>query len=408
MKKLVLGVTVGLSMFGSAARAWELETHVGLTQRAVQHTGLDAWLRRHGQDAGLQEELDLRGEDGKLAPRDAALLGELSAVDAALGAVPDSGRQPALDWLLAGTALEGIGIEHIRNHFLDEHQHGLDERERLSSMRVRFVDVRAGLGTLRGAFTGVNFDGTGMAADRWVDAKSNSLSRPTLVAAQLEAVRAPTPRLRAAALARALVATGAVLHVLEAVGDPANARNDFYTSVLVAHSPLERYAAERYGMLVPSALGKGPPRETLAAFFHASDGTGLTDEVRRAYLSPATQATRPTTADLAATADTLLARIGAESAALLDFLFRGTLELEQTEGVVVVRAGLGLGAGTFELYLDDADGRRSLVRKREVASIAAGGELTRFEHLDAARAVVVFSGVDAAGEPVVVVGSGAK
>ena len=37
-----------------------------------------------------------------------------------------------------------------------------------------------------------------------------------------------------------------------------------------------------------------------------------------------------------------------------------------------------------------------------------GGDLARFSHVDVAKAVLVFSGVDAAGEPVVVSGTIAK
>ncbi|MEO6951355.1 MAG: hypothetical protein ABI321_06040 [Polyangia bacterium] len=403
MKTIIIAaVAVGGSSFPTSAQAWERETDVGLTQRAVQHSALDAWLRHHGYEAGLHEELGLRHADGTLEPRDAALLGQLVAVDAALGAAPDDGRQPALDWLLAGTALEGVGIERIRNHFLDANQHGLDEHERLDAMRVRFDDVRAGLGTFRGAFTGVNFDGTGLPASRWVDATSNPLSRRAFIAAQLDTLRSATPKLREAALARALVAAGALLDVLQSVGDPANARNDFYTNTIVARSPLEAYAAERYGMLVPPALGKGTPRDKLASFFHSADGTGLADEVGRAYRSPATQATRPTKEQLAITTDALLPHIAAQSAALLDFLFRGTLDFETTtEGPIAVHADIGLGAGTLDLYTDTADGTRVLVTTRKVAAVPETAELARFPGVDS-KTLFVFHGVDAAGEPIVI------
>lgn len=400
MKTLLVAAVLAAGT--SSAHAWEAETHIGLTQRAVQHSTLDAWLRRQGYDAGLHEELGLRRADGKLEPRDAALLGELVALDAALGGAPDNGRQPALDWLLAGAALEGVGIERLRNHFLDASQHGLDDREHVEAMRVRFDDVRAGLGTFRGAFTGVNFDGTGQPADRWADAGGNALSRRAFVSAQLDALRSPTPRLREAALARTLVAAGALLDVLQSVGDPANARNDFYVNTIVARSPLEHYAAERYGMLVPPALGKGTPRDTLAAYFHSADGTGLADEAGRLHRSPATQASRPTTEQLSVTAESLLPRIGAESAALLDFLFRGTLDFDRTsEGALVVRAGLGLGAGSLELYTDSADGMRAIVATVPVPAVPATGELARFPGVDG-KTLFVFHGVDSAGEPIVI------
>ena len=400
MKKLFVAAVLAAGT--SSAHAWEAETHVGLTQRAAQRSTLDLWLRRQGYEAGLHEELGLRRADGKLESRDAALLGELVAIDAALGGAPDNGRQPALDWLLAGTALEGVGIERLRNHFLDASQHGLDEREHLDAMRVRFDDVRAGLGTFRGAFTGTNFDGTGQPADRWADAAGNALSRRVFVSAQLDALRSPTPKLREAALARALVAAGALLDVLQSVGDPANARNDFYVNTVVARSPLEHYAAERYGMLVPPALGKGAPRDTLAAFFHSADGTGLADETGRLHRSPATQPSRPTKDELSATAESLLPRIGAESAALLDFLFRGTLDFDRTaEGPIVVRAGLGLGAGSLELYTDSADGTRALVATVAVAAVPATAELARFPNVDG-KTLFVFHGVDSAGEPIVI------
>ncbi len=409
-----------------AARAWELETHVGLTHRAALASRVDAWLRARGLDAGLYEIIALG---------DRALLGELALVDAALGVTPDRARQPALAWLLAGAALEGARMDRVRHHFVDPRTGGgLDEDD--------------AAGTVRGLFTGASFDGTGMRADRWLDAATNALSRPRLLDDLERAAAAEQPAEREAALARALVCAGALAHVLEAVGDPAHARGDFAVNYGAAGAPLERWARDRYGLAVPAPAPRGPAPARLASFVTAPDGSGLADEVARAFLSPGTLpgggralAAPPlepgrepsgvvagpwvrtlvgyrrtgrgveytfTPAALAEATDALLPRIAARAASLLDFLFRDAIAIRRDgDGLTVAVGAEALGRGRFALFAEQPDGRRTRLLERETRGGAAG---TALAELDAAaakafagarRVVALYRGVDAAGEPIV-------
>jgi hypothetical protein len=107
-----------------------------------------------------------------------------------------------------------------------------------------------------------------------------------------KAVSARTAGERARHLAGALLAAGAMLHVLEDMGSPSHVRND-----LAAHlerlgsdggdlgSRFERVAALAYGRLgVPGAskpIGERPLRE----FFTAKDGSGLADRTAASWFS---------------------------------------------------------------------------------------------------------------------------
>lgn len=448
-----LALACGL-LFAQPARAWELETHVGLTNRAALHSRLDGWLRAHGLTSGLYDTLSLEpgarrqaNDAARYVLDDRSLLDEISQLDSALGVSPDGPRQPALAWLLAGAALEGARMDRVRNHFLDPHAHdgALAEDGSNGSARTRLDAARDGSGSVRGIFTGANFDGTGLRADRWIDSRNNALSRTHMLDELERAATAETEPQRRAALARALVCAGSILHVLQAIGDPANARGDFTVNYTIAGAPLERAALLRYGRSVPEPGVPGAPALVLARFFTSPDGTGLGDEVARSFVSPGTLpggagalplpklspgpephgllpgpwvkmlATYRRGADgvhyalppeaFAEAVDALLPRIARRSAQVLDFLFTDALEFRLDAGdPLSIRIGAGaLGKGTIALYLETEDGKRTQLIKRDTQGGLQHAELaTAGTTLPVGRSLVaVYRGLDASGDPIV-------
>jgi hypothetical protein len=438
------GLCCSLLLPTGTAQAWELETHVGLTHQAALQGRLDAWLRERGLGSGLYETLALEPrarraarEAERYALDDRGLLDELGSLDAALGVSPDGARQPALAWMLAGAALEGARMDRVRNHFLDpRHGGGLAERGPNGSERLRIDGARDGSGTVRGVFTGANFDGTGERADRWIESVDNPLSRIRLLDELERAAVSGTPAGRQAALARALVCMGALEHVLQAVGDPAHARGDFTVNYSSAGAPLEHWAAQRYGLSVPPAAPPGSTATRLAAFITAPDGSGLGDEVARAFVSPGTlpgmEGALPqprlqpgpepqgilagplvhelvvyrrvpggvsytlSPAALAEAAEVLLPRIARRSVQLLDFLLRGALVPSDDGGFRV--GPLGLGRGHLTYLEEGLDGIRRVVISRTTEGGAPGTVLLTGN--PSARGVLSFRGVDENGEPI--------
>ena len=107
------------------------------------------------------------------------------------------------------------------------------------------------------------------------------------------AVAGETPQVRATALARALLALGGVLTVLEDAGEPAHVRNDYRRAFLATAGPspfdrgsaFERFVAETYGRMgLPTAVTP-KQRPTLMAFITAADGQGLADRTQRRFFS---------------------------------------------------------------------------------------------------------------------------
>lgn len=401
----------GLLVSATAASAWQIPTHVGITHRAIQRSTLDAWLRKNGLGDGLYEVLGLAKRPTTAGPiDDAALLEELATLDASLGASPDHGRQPALAWVLAGAALEGADMQRVRNHFVNPRTHrGLDEHARFADGKSTLDGARQGISTVRGLLAGGAFDGTGLRADVWVELERNPLSRPHFLDALYRAHTARSATERASWLARALVCVGSMLHVLQAVGDPAHAHGDFAVNYLAAGAPLARWVDARYGTATPPALQAGAARARLRSFFTSDDHSGLADQVARTYGSPGAPSGLPMR-NPAEVADELLPRLAAESAALLDFLLRGSLQLSAAryeKGVLKIDLQVGsvpIGAGELELYEEEADGTRTRISSGHVAGGVSGVTLRSFsdDELPAGRRrIAVFRGLDGNGEPIV-------
>ena len=436
------GFGIALVLAAGTAHAWEPETtQAGLAENAALASKLNRRLLALGFAGGLFEPLTIPPAD---AP---ALIADLKLLSPTHGAVPDArGRQTALAWIAAGAALADIPASHGANHFFDP---ATGKGWELPSRGVRDL------------FGKVPLPARGMPAPDWVTAKENPFNLAGFLDQYAKAATAPTPGERSRAMAGALVAAGAMMHVLADLGAPSRVRGDE-----TAHleplgggpddlgSRLERIAALVYGRLGVPAPGAEITRTHLRDFFTAKDGTGLADVIAKTYFSPHTlpestrigddphprlrrpqpalpgrlnlmAASRDDGTTLRAADGTCLARyrvdhgvlgfsidddcmleqlvqilpqVGAYETGLLDYLLRGELTL--TPGAQIAISAKGLGPGTLEVLVEDDRGVRKVISTTPFtgsASIAAPAAGT--------RVVAVFRGADAAGEPIVAVGS---
>jgi len=108
--------------------------------------------------------------------------------------------------------------------------------------------------------------------------------------------------------------------------------------------------------------------------------------------------------------DVTLPRAVGYGAGLIDWLFRGELEVTAEPGVAgraIVVSRAALGAGTIEVLAEDARGvRKAIGQPLAVQKGAAGDAVATVEvPADALKVYVLFEGADAAGEPLVAVGA---
>ena len=436
---LVIAVALALP-----AHAYHAATHAGLTERAALASSLHARLmQRFDRALGLYEPLALDGGDRDPARRE--LLRRLAQLDPEGGYTPDRGRLSALGWLVAGAAGEGVPAERTRNHFYDPTRgSGLDEVGG-EALRTRVTSAANGVGTVRGVFTGTTFDGSGMAAPDWLRSADNEWGLQRFFDELERSAAAATAAERDGALARALLAAGAIAHVVEDAGDPTFVRDDYRVALEADAGPYERFVVAEYGRVGVPELGGAPvAKPRLAALFHDGDGTGLADRTQSRFFTPGTlpdsgRYTRPQTAPGRALAGyasgagvahlaryertqrgiywtldercyadyarALLPETARYAAGALELLFRGRLEVAIANGSATVTAReLPLGRGKVTLYADVAGGARQLVRARNVMA-AADGEAILDVALPAGtrHVAAVFRGVDGAGEPLVVV-----
>jgi hypothetical protein len=284
----------------SPAYAWEAATtHAGLAEQAAQSSKLHRRLISLGFDDGLYEPLTVPPAD---AP---TLIKALSRLSPSHGYVPDArGRQYAMSWLAAGAAIADLPVAHAAHHFYDPlTRAGLVRgSSSVSSRARRAVLERLGRATM---------PARGMAAPAWVVAPDNPLGLDGFLDQYQKAVRAATPGERGRHMAGALVAAGAILHVLGDVGVPSRVRGD-----VDAHlesigpgrddlgSRFERIAALSYGRLGVPAPSRPITRTKLADFFAIDRGAarakaenddkkkapqiGLADAISERFFSPNT------------------------------------------------------------------------------------------------------------------------
>ncbi len=451
MKRLGL-IAIAVGALARPAAAWEPSTtHAGLAEQAALKSRLHKRLVAIGFGGGLFEALTIPPAD---AP---TLTSALKLLSPSHGSVPDSrGRQSALAWLAAGSALADIPASHGANHFFDPRTGKGWEMPDRSLIAGLSDKVRQVLGRL-------SLPQKGTSAVAWVTAKDNPFNLDNFMSQYAKAVSAPTAGERSRHMAAALVAAGAMMHVLGDLGAPSRVRND-----AAAHfdnlgagpddlgSRFERIAALAYGRLGIPSPSRTITRTHLVDYFSSRDGTGLADIIERSYFSPNTLpgASRVSTESkpklvrplpalpsklnvMAANRDdgtvlrdksgTCLARyrvtddvlrfsldddcmleqlaqilpeVAAYETGLLDFLLRG--ELTISGGGMLTVTGPGLGAGSTEIYVEDERGVRT---KLATTTSAPGAPLAQIAApASGIRIVAVFRGTDAAGEPIVAVG----
>lgn len=276
-------VLAGVIGLGAPASAWEPETtHAGLTERAALHADLHAHLRDHlGLDLGLFMPLIVPPAD---AP---ALFRVLNALNPIHGYVPDvSGRMLALAWLSVGSVIADAPVAHAGHHFFEPATgRGLGDRTLGWSERLGH--------RLRATALGADLVRSGKPAPDWVLDPANPMGFASFLEQYEKAVSAATAGERRRHLAAALMAAGAMLHVLQDMGSPSHVRND-----LAAHldligtdrfdrgSRLERIAALSHGRLgVPAPGAEQIQATNLRAFFTTPEGTGLADRTARRWFS---------------------------------------------------------------------------------------------------------------------------
>jgi hypothetical protein len=435
------------------AHAWEAETtQAGLAEQAALSSRLHKRLVVLGFDGGLFEPLTVPPAD---AP---ALIATLRLLSPTHGAVPDArGRQTALAWLSAGASIADVPATIGANHFYDPStKKGWQKPSR---------GVLGGLSdAVREAVGRTAVPSSGVAAIDWVTDKNNPLNLSGFLDQYAKAVSSATPGERSRAMAGALVAAGAMLHVLGDLGAPSRVRGDE-----AAHfeqlgggpddlgSRFERVAALAFGRLGIPAPSRVITREHLRDYFSTADGQGLADAIATGYFSTNTlpsptrvgadtkprlarplpalplklnlmAATREDGTTLRNPAGVCLARyhvdhgvvtfhlddecmleqvtailpeVAAFETGMLDFLLRG--ELTVTAAADIAIAGKGLGAGSLEIFVEDAAGVRKSIGKQDVAA----GDLNVHIGMptEGSRVIALFRGADAAGEPLVAAGA---
>lgn len=282
LASLSLAAALGAGLAGHGdAIAWEAQTtQAGLAEEAALASVLHKRLVELGFSGGLFELLTIPPAD---APQ---LLEALRQLSPTHGTVPDArGRMTALSWIAAGASIADAPVEHAANHFFDPttgagwQAPAPATLERLWRMLRPRTPVPA----------------RGVPAPDWVIDSKNPLGVEAFWAQYQKAVTAATPGERSRHMAAALVAAGAVLHVLGDVGTPSHARAD-----ATAHferlsadgtdvgSRFDRVAALAFGRLGVPGPSRVVTRTSLRAFFTSADKTGLADVIGSRYFSAGT------------------------------------------------------------------------------------------------------------------------
>ena len=288
-----------LLLLAMPARAYDPSTtHAGLTEQAVLASELHRVLaHRLSRPLGLFEPIVLNRAD--LDPTVARLLGgRLDALDPSGGYRPGAdGASPALAWVVAGAVIAETPAERGQNLFFDPSRgSGLSQAggtfQAGHSLRMLFAEG----GGLRGAATGTTFNLTGRPSPEWLMAPDNDVGLKAFYDGLEQATIAERPGPRGTALARALLALGGTLAVLEDAGDPAHVRNDFRgayladggSSLFDRGSPFERYVADTFGQAGVPAAAAPVSRPTVMAYITSADRQGLADRTQRRFFSDGT------------------------------------------------------------------------------------------------------------------------
>jgi hypothetical protein len=219
-----------------------------------------------------------------------ALKNRLNMLDSAGGYRPTpEDVATAIAWVQAGAVLAKTPPELGRHHFFEPTTRtGLCDGAGLGGA-LHAARLTLGDGaSFRDAATGRAFDLEGMPATAWLRAGENDLGLAAFFDHWVLAVGAREPWERETALARALLALGGVLSVLEDMGQPAFVRNDFRGEFGEAGSELETYVADRYGAVALPKAASPVSRPNLESYFVAADGKGLAQTTQQRFFSRGT------------------------------------------------------------------------------------------------------------------------
>jgi hypothetical protein len=300
-----LAISVAIALVVSSALPWRraraydpATTHAGLTERAVLASSLHRVLsRRLARPLGLFEPIALRSDD---LPAEEAryLLSRLATLDPSGGYRPGPGQAaPALAWVVSGSVIAQTPAERGRNQFYDPARgSGLAEGGGVVETVHTLEMLLDGGNSVRALATGTDFNLTGPPATTWLVAPENDVGLPVFYAELEAAVASEQPARRATALARALLALGGTLSVLEDAGEPAHVRNDFRGAYLGSlgggpfdrASAYERFVADTYGRAGVPAAGPAVDRPNVMAYLTAADAQGLADRTQRRFFSEGT------------------------------------------------------------------------------------------------------------------------
>jgi hypothetical protein len=291
-------VGVALLAAAPAARAYDpATTHAGLTEHAVVASELHRLLgHRLSRPLGLFEPITLRRSD--LSAHDArALGGRLDALDPAGGYRPNpDGSALALAWVVAGAVVAETPAERGRNLFYDPSRgNGLAQAGDATALGFQLRTMFDTDG-VRSLATGTAFNLTGPPSTEWLTSDDNDVGLPVFYGELYAAVASESPGARGTALARALMALGGTLAVLEDAGEPAHVRNDFRRAFLDRGgsspfdrgSAFERFVADAYGQAGVPPPGRPVDRPTALAYITAADAQGLADRTQRRFFSDGT------------------------------------------------------------------------------------------------------------------------
>lgn len=270
----------------TTARAWDpSRTHVGITERAVETSDVHRrWMEGTADQLGWFTPL--RIDPNAIDPETRRLLvvamrfGHADVGAAAAGGPGACPPQPAptetlqrcvdgdlwetsaLGWLRVGIALEAADRTRLLHHFVDAEDPGAATWRASGRHRAtwRRIERRAG-GGLATRLGRSGFSGAATSALGWMTSSKDPFGPAALFAHQRAASLAATPAERDRHLALALVAAGALLHVVQDLAVPANARGDLLGMMVPLSSsrgdrgsPLAEYARLTFGRAMPTPV----------------------------------------------------------------------------------------------------------------------------------------------------------
>jgi len=262
------------------APAWEATTtHAGLTEQAAITSKLHKRLKRQfNADRGLYTPLTIPPPDAR------PLFQLLRTFNPSNGYVPDGrGRLYAIGWLAAGSVVADAPTSHAFNHFYNPlTKKGLSKRS--YGLQHKWL----------ARWLGESLPSSTANAVGWLTDKRNPMNVTGFFSQYAKAVGAKTPAERSRHLAGALLAAGALLHLLQDMGSPSHVRDDVHAHLQKVSSRrdigsrFERMAALSFGRLGIPSTKVSTAAPSLHGLFTNAKGTGLADVTARSWFSAST------------------------------------------------------------------------------------------------------------------------